>query len=64
VDSPSISTFQFGGTIIGVIIGRFGILPVRMGMSELNISHWIFHAPFDFFETFIHLPWHGMKGTG
>jgi hypothetical protein len=33
----------------------------RHGMSELKMSHWIFHAPFNFFETFIHLPWHGMK---
>ena len=33
------------------------IFPVGMGMSELKMSQWIFHVPFDFFETLIHLPW-------
>jgi hypothetical protein len=36
--------------------GYFGP-PVGMGMSELKMSHWIFHVPLDFFEKFIHLPW-------
>ena len=31
--------------------------PAGMGMSELKMSHWIFHVPPDFFEKFIHLPW-------
>lgn len=35
--------------------GRY-IFPIGMGMSELKISHWIFHVPPDFFDTFIHLP--------
>ncbi len=28
-----------------------------MGMSELKMSHSVFHVPFDFFDTSIHLPW-------
>jgi len=39
------------------LVGAYILLPVGMGMSELNMSHWIFHVPFDFFDTFIHLPW-------
>ena len=38
-------------------VKRYFAAAVGMGMSELKMSHWVFHVPFNFFETFIHLPW-------
>ncbi len=36
---------------------RYFMFMAGMGMSELKMSHWVFHTPFDFFDTSIHLPW-------
>ncbi len=36
---------------------NYFIFPIGMGMSELKMSHSVFHVPFDFFSASIHLPW-------
>lgn len=39
--------------------GPFNYFAVAAGTGkfEFHMSHWIFHVSFDFFDTFIHLPW-------
>ena len=32
-------------------------LAIGIGMSEFQMSHWVFHFPFSLFATPIHLPW-------